>query len=146
MAEAVGLGASILAFATIAAQLSQAILTVWSTVKDTPKDIQRVAGGLQTLEFILNRIYDADLATPGNAKDKAATFWAGQSDQLKHDFAEYKTLANKLISLLRKEDGTISSVRTKYHWFFERDEIRILEKRLNRHIETFRTILVFLTL
>lgn len=146
MADVIGLGASVIAFATIAAQLSQTILTVWGTIKDTPEDIQRVAGRLKTLEFILNRIYDEDLAATDKTKRGATAFWAEQSGQLKLDFTEYKTLADKLVSMLGKENGSISSARTKFHWFFKRDEIIALDRRLETHIETFKTVLVFLTL
>lgn len=148
MAEAVGLGASVLAFATIAAQLSKAILAVWGSIKDTPEDIRRVAGRLNTLEFILNQVHEKDLTTPDGTKHKTVLFWAEQSNQLDHDFAEYKALAEKLIALLNKENGSISisSARTKFHWFFKRDEVYALGKKLKTHIETFQTILVFLTL
>ena len=56
MAEAVGLGASILTFITVAAGLSKANAALYGSIKDAPSDVQSVQTRLKDLEFILTQI------------------------------------------------------------------------------------------
>ena len=146
MAEAVSLGASIIAFVAVAARLSKAVNDARDSVKDAPEDIARVIKKLGNLECLLNEIRDQDtsIANP-QAGDSLTRLWASQSDQLQRDFAKYQSLADKLALQLRKDQGPISSTKIRFHWFFKRDAVRELDDRLQENIGLFEIILGLLT-
>ena len=146
MAEAVSLGASIIAFVAIAARLSKAVNDARDSVKDAPEDIARVIKKLGNLECLLNEIHNQDTSIANSrAGDSLTRLWASQSDQLQRDFASYQSLADKLALQLRKDQGPISSTKIRFHWFFKRDAVRELDDRLQENIELFEIILGLLT-
>ncbi|KAF2963833.1 hypothetical protein GQX73_g9743 [Xylaria multiplex] len=68
--EALGLGANVAAFVVIAAQLSTVLYTTFSSIKDGPDNVRRVAGHLLQLHGVLEQIrlssltsWDTALAT-----------------------------------------------------------------------------------
>ena len=146
MAEAVSLGASIIAFVAIAARLSKAVNDARDSVKDAPEDIARVIKKLGDLECLLNEIRNQDTSAANpQAGDSLTRLWASQSSQLQRDFASYQSLADKLAIQLRKDQGPISSTKIRFHWFFKRDAVRELDDRLQGNIELFEIILGLLT-
>ena len=146
MAEAVSLGASIIAFVAVAARLSKAINDARNSVKDAPEDIARVIKKLGNLESLLSEIRDQDTSTANSrAGNNLTRLWASQSDQLKRDFASYQVLADKLALQLKKDQGPISSTKIRFHWFFKQDAVRELDDRLQGNIELFEIILGLLT-
>ena len=146
MAEAVSLGASIIAFVAVAARLSKAVNDAWNSVKDAPEDITRVVKKLGNLECLLNEIHSQDTSTANSQAGNSLTgLWASQSGQLQRDFASYQVLADKLALQLKKDQGPISSAKIRFHWFFKRDAVRELDGRLQGNIELFEIILGLLT-
>lgn len=132
-----------LAFITIAAQLSSVIYDVIGTVKDAPEDIKRLAGKVTTLETILRRISDEDAANP-DRKDEFVSLWAEKLQELEADFAEYQDMSRELSTLLEKD--RVSRAKTKCLWFFKKRDVEALNKKLDSHINTFMIIVKFLTL
>ena len=146
MAEAVSLGASIIAFVAVAARLSKAVNDTRDSVKDAPEDIARVVKKLGNLDYLLNEIHNQDTSTANSqAGDSLRRLWASQSGQLQRDFASYQALADKLALQLRKDQGPISGAKIRFHWFFKRDAVRELDDRLQENIELFEMILGLLT-
>lgn len=142
MAEAIGLGASILAFVTITAQLSKIVKDTWDSVKDAPEDIERLMKKLKSLECLLDEIHNQDTSMVNSrAANKLAELWKRQSDQLQSDFALYQETADKLALQLKKNQGPVSSAGIKFRWYFKRDKVRELDERLQGNIGIFRTIL-----
>lgn len=142
MAEALGLGASILAFVTITAHLSKIVKDTWDSVKDAPEDIARMMGKLKRLEGLLDEIHHQDTSmVNARAADKLAELWKRQSDQLQSDFALYQKTADKLALQLKKNQGPVSSAGIKFRWYFKRDKVRELDERLQENIRIFRLIL-----
>lgn len=116
MAEPVGLGASVVAFITVAAKLSKAAATVYGTIKDAPSDVQRVETRLKDLEFILNRIDRARSMNPEAAGDLATeSYWASKEVKLKSDFAEFEDFAAQLTANAGKVMGRIK-------WFLSHED------------------------
>ena len=146
MAEAVSLGASIIAFVAVAARLSKAVNDARDSVKDAPEDIARVVKKLGNLKCLLSEIRDQDTITANSQTgDYLTRLWASQSDQLQRDFAEYQALADKLALQLKRDQGPISGAKIRFHWFFKRDAVRELDDRLQENIELFEIILGLLT-
>ena len=116
MAEPVGLGASVVAFITVAAKLSKAAATIYGTIKDAPSDVQRVETRLKDLEFILNRIDRARSMNPEAAGDLAIeSYWASKEVKLKSGFVEFEDFAAQLTANSGKVMGRIK-------WFLSHED------------------------
>ena len=135
MAEAVSLGASILAFITIAAKLSSATATLYGLVKDAPDDVQRVQTRLEDLELILAQIDRTRSMNPECVGDPATeSYWAGKEAKLRSDFDEFRRFAAQLTANIGKAKGRIE-------WFFSgEDRARKVLGLLAEDIEVLRTL------
>ena len=106
MAEAVSLGASILAFITVATKLSIATATLYSSIKDTPNDVQRVQTRLKDLQCILSQIDRARSINPECVGDPATEdYWRAKEAKLRSDFAEFGDFAAQLTTNIGKAKG-----------------------------------------
>ena len=111
MAEAVSLGASILAFITVAAKLSHAATTLYGSIKDAPIDVQRVQTRLEDLEWILAQINHARLMNPEFVGGPTAeSYWSSKEAKLRSDFAEFGDFAAQLTANIGKTKGRIKWV------------------------------------
>ena len=107
MAEPVGLGASVVAFITVAAKLSKAAATVYGSIKDVPSDLQGVEMRLKDLKFILIQIHRTRSLNPEFAGDLATErYWASKEAKLKSDFAEFEEFASQLTANTGKAMGS----------------------------------------
>ena len=108
MAEAVSLGASILAFITVAAKLSHAATTLYGSIKDAPSDVQNVRTRLKDLELILDQIDRARLMNPECVGGPAAeSYWSAKEAKLRSDFAEFGNFAAQLTANIGKAKGRV---------------------------------------
>ena len=116
MTEAVGLAASVVAFITVAANLSKAAAAVYGSIKDAPSDVRRVETRLKSLEFILIQIDRTRLMNPEFAGDLAIDrYWASKEAKLKSDFAEFENFAVQLTANTGKAVGRIK-------WFLSHED------------------------
>jgi len=93
MAEAIGLGASIITFITVL----KAVSPIYSPMKDAPDDITHLRRRLQDLAFILEKIDHTTSLYPQYAEDSATeSYWNQNSTRLRSDFNEFETFAKEL--------------------------------------------------
>ena len=108
VAEAVGLGAGVLTFITVAAKLSSATTALQSSIKDAPGDVQRVQTRLEDLEFILTQIDRARSMNPESVGDPATeSYWNRKEAKLRSDFVEFGGFAAQLTANIGKAKGRI---------------------------------------
>ena len=108
MAEAVGLGASVVTFIAVAAKLSRATATLHGSIKDAPSDVQRVQTRLKDLEFILTQIDRTRAMNPECAGDPATeSYWNGKEAKLRSDFAEFEHFITQLAANIGKAKGRV---------------------------------------
>ena len=106
MAEAVSLGASILAFITVAAKLSTATATLYGSIKDAPSDVRRVQTRLQDLKFLLTQIDQVRSLNPECFGDPATERdWSDKEAKLRSDFAEFGDFAAQLTANIGRAKG-----------------------------------------
>ena len=106
MAEVVSLGASILAFITVAAKLSHATTALYGSIKDAPRDVRRVQARLEDLEAILAQIDRIRSMNPECVGDLATeSYWSSKEAKLKSDFAEFGDFAAQLTANIGKAKG-----------------------------------------
>jgi hypothetical protein len=97
MADPVSFGASVLAFITIAAQLSKTAVTIYGPVHDAPNDIKCFLERLQDLEFILDTIHRYRTDHPTVKEDNQfRQFWNVKLAKLQRDFSECKQFTTTL--------------------------------------------------
>ena len=79
MAEALGFGASILAFIAVAAKLSSATATQYPSIRDAPSVARGVQTRLEDLELILAHIDRTRSRSPECVGDPAVeSYWTGK--------------------------------------------------------------------
>jgi glutaredoxin 2 len=135
MAEAVGLGAGVLAFFTITAKLSKSAATLVDLLKDAPGDVKRLGTRLRDLEVVLTQVDRAHSMNQGSAMDPGAErYWNDKREKLKSDFAEFEDYATRLGTNVV---GTVG--RTK--WFLTgRDRTRKILGLLTEDIDVLKTL------
>jgi hypothetical protein len=136
MAEAISLGASVLAFIMIAAELSKAAIPIYNTMKDAPDDVQRVQSRLKDLQFILSEINNLQSNSASDRAfsqdDKAKKYWDERSTQLRADFTEFEAFASNL-----NETKPAGRLR----WFLSRqDRTKKLLALLLEDIDVLKTL------
>ena len=136
MVEPVGLGASVVAFITVAAKLSKAAAAVYGSIKDAPSDVRRVEMRLKDLEFILGQIDRTRSMNPAFGEDLATErYWAGKGAKLKSDFAEFEEFATQLTANSGRAIGRIK-------WFLSHeDRARKALKLLVEDIDALKILL-----
>ena len=136
MAEVVSLGASILAFITIAAKLSHATATLYGSIKDAPSDVQRVQTRLKDLELILAQIDRTRLRNPECVGDPATeSYWSAKEAKLKSDFTEFGGFAAQLTTNIGKAKGRLK-------WFLSHgDRAKKNLELLSEDIDVLKTLL-----
>ena len=136
MAEAVSLGASILAFITVVAKLSQATATLYGSIKDAPSDVQRVQTRLKDLELILAQIDRTRLRNPECVGDPTTeSYWSAKEAKLRADFAEFGGFAAHLTANIGKAKG-------KLKWALSHgDRARKNLELLSEDIDVLKTLL-----
>ena len=116
MAEAIGLGASVLTFIAVAAKLSSATATLHNSIKDAPSDVQRVQTRLKDLEFILAQIDRTCSMNPECVGDPTIkSYWTGKEAKLRSDFAEFGNFAAQLTTNIGKAKGRVK-------WFLSHED------------------------
>ena len=106
MAEAVSLGASILAFITVAAKLSTATATLYGSIKDAPSDERRVQERLEDLKCILALIDRARSMNPECVGDpEIEDYWSAKEAKLRSDFAVFEGITAQLNANIGKDKG-----------------------------------------
>ncbi|KAF8249148.1 hypothetical protein K440DRAFT_641503 [Wilcoxina mikolae CBS 423.85] len=110
MAAAISLGASVLTFITVAAQLSKAANSLYDSIKDTPEEVRRLHARLGDLKFILSEIDLARSLNPQCVEDeRIEVFWNNKAEKLHKDFTKFESFAKGL-----NGNGTIG----RAHWLF----------------------------
>ena len=116
MAEAAGLGASVVTFITVVAQLSKAAATLHDSIKDAPDGVQRVQTRLKDLEFILTQIDRTRSMNPECVGDPSTeNYWNGKEAKLRSDFAEFERFTTQLATNIGKAKGKIK-------WFLSHED------------------------
>jgi len=136
MAEAVGLGASVLAFIKVFGQLSTAAITCYDSIKDAPEDIARVRERLRDLERILAEIGRVRSIFPIGEHDDPGTqrYWNDKCRGVRSHFDGLTELAN----------GWNASARSgtrRYQWILSnraRAEKSLV--KLSEDIETLKSL------
>ena len=108
MAEAVGLGASVLTFIMVGAKLSSTTATVHSTLQNAPGDVQRIQTQLKDLQFILAQIDRTRAMNPECLWEPAMeSYWAGKEAKLRSDFMEFERFTAQLAESIQNAKGKI---------------------------------------
>jgi hypothetical protein len=111
MAEAISLGASVLAFITVAAQLSKTTAAIYGTIHDAPEDIKRFHTRLHDLKFILEAIHRIQTRHFGCEEDLLVReFWGEKFEKLRRDFSEFERFTGAL-------DAKGIGVKGRIWWF-----------------------------
>jgi hypothetical protein len=116
MAEAINLGASVLAFITIAAQLSKTAATIYGSIHDAPEDIKRFHTRLHDLKFTLETIHWIQTRHLGCDEDlRVREFWNEKFQKLQRDFSELEQFTREL-------DEKGMGVKGRIRWFLSSQE------------------------
>jgi hypothetical protein len=135
MAEAVGLGASVLAFITVAAQLSKTTATIYGTIHDAPEHIKRFHTRLHDLKFILDAIRRIQTSHFGCEEDLLVReFWGEKFEKLRRDFSEFEQLTREL-------DVQKNGVKGRIRWFLSnQDRAKKILGLVSEDIEVLKTL------
>jgi hypothetical protein len=97
MADAVGLGASVLAFITIAGKLSKAAAKLYGSFHNAPEEVKRVQTRMNDLGILLSQIERIYSAHPQCVTDAAVQrYWNEKSTKLRDDFATFESFTDRL--------------------------------------------------
>jgi len=126
MAEAIGLGASVITFITVL----KAVSPIYSSIKDAPEDIAHLQRRLQNLAFILEKIDNTTSLYPQYTEDSATErYWNHNSTRLRSDFNEFETFAKEL------------STRGKVRWILiDHNRVKKMLDRLSEDIATLNSL------
>jgi hypothetical protein len=135
MAEVVGLGASILAFITVAAKLSKTTATIYGTIHNAPEDIKRFHTRLDDLKFTLDTIHFIQEGRPGHAEDhRVLDFWNEKFKKLRRDFSEFEQFTREL-------DVQGNGVKGRIRWFLSnQDRAKKILGLVSEDIEVLKTL------
>jgi len=133
MADAISLGASVLAFVTVAAQLTRITYTFFDSIKDAPEDIRRLPERLKDLQFILQQIYQLGTINPQYEADPDIRgYWDIKAAKLQRDFDEFQTFAEGLKA---------KDIRGRVKWFLsDHDRAKKILSLLCEDIEVLRCL------
>ncbi|KAF8249110.1 hypothetical protein K440DRAFT_641478 [Wilcoxina mikolae CBS 423.85] len=121
MAEAISFGASVLAFITIAAQLSKTAATLYGTIHDAPDDVRRVHTRLRDLEYTLaaiDRIRKRHSSYDEDQPLQVREYWNEKFEKLRCDFSEFK----KFTETLNANAKGVKAVKGRVQWFLSHQD------------------------
>ena len=141
MAEAVGLGASIIAFITITAQSSKNAILLYGSIKDAPEDLRTILARLNDMTYYLDQMKQVTDEDQTSADDpNVQSYWNNKSSKLKKDLKKFEDFTTAL-------DKSIGGAKGRIMWFLSnQDRAKKISALLTDDINLLRDLSMLMSL